>query len=220
MPQISSIHVMPLLQIFNFKNATIALWEITESEDELQQLAEHSEMKDEAAKLKNAVRRREFLASRILVQELQKKLELPVELPQKDENGSPCLHQCAYKISLSHTEGMAAAILTTGKAVGIDLEPIREQILRLAPKFLSDEEFVQANSNPLHTTLIWSIKETIYKLYSKKKLLFAKHMRVQDFTPDPKGGTAFATLSVNNTTETYLVEYRLLNNLVLTWCAT
>ncbi len=209
---------MPLLQLFSTQNATIGLWEITETEDELLALTELPKVREEAAKLKNQVRRAEFLASRILVQELQKHLKLPLELPQKDENGCPCLHQCSYKISLSHTTGMAAAVLTTGQAAGIDLEPVREQILKLAPKFLAVEELQHVQNNPLKTTLYWSIKETIYKLYSKKKLLFAKHMQVQPFEPETKGGTAFATLSVNNTKTAYLIEYRLLNNLVLTWC--
>jgi 4'-phosphopantetheinyl transferase len=211
---------MPLLQFFTSGNAAIGLWEISESEKELLALTELEAVKTNAAELKNQVRRTEFLASRILLQEVQKKLNLPVELPFKDDNGCPCLQQCNHKISLSHTTGMAAVIVTAGKAAGIDLEPTREQILKLAPKFLSEEELQEAKNDVLYTTICWSIKETIYKLYSKKKLLFAKHMRVHAFGPDPKGGTAFATLSVNNTTETYPIEYRLVNNLVLTWCAT
>ena len=209
---------MPLLQLFTSGNSTIGLWEITETEEELLSFTQLPEVLEEAAKLKNLVRRTEFLASRILVQELQKHLNLPLELPKKDENGCPCLHHCNYRISLSHTTGMAAAIITTDKAAGIDLEPIREQILKLAPKFLSEQEQQQQVQNDaLKTTLYWSIKETIYKLYSKKKLLFAQHMQVHDFEPDLKGGTAFATLRINELNKTYRVGYQLIKNLALTW---
>ena len=209
---------MPLLETFASGNAQIGLWQITETEEELLQLTHSEQIAQEVGQFKSGLRRCEFLASRLLVLQMLQKAYLPSALLRKDAFGKPFLHESPHSLSLSHTTGMAAAILSEAPATGLDLEPVKPAILRIKQKFLSSAEQENVQENAQLATLYWSIKETIYKLHGKRKLLFKEHMLVQPFTPNSKGGTAFATLIADGQEITYPVQYQIRDELVLTWC--
>src|SRR5690606_5399622 len=57
-----------------------------------------------------------------------------------DENGKPYLINFPYYISLSHSYEYAAVMISKNKAVGIDIEIIKDKIERIARKFLNSEE--------------------------------------------------------------------------------
>ncbi|MFA4046935.1 4'-phosphopantetheinyl transferase superfamily protein [Prevotella sp. PCHR] len=85
-----------------------------------------------------------------------------------DGNGKPLLSNGA-EISISHTRGYVAVIVSSVKRVAVDIEYVSERVGRVASKFLRDDE----NALSLHGQLLcWCAKETAYKLFSADNLGF------------------------------------------------
>ncbi|MBU3744851.1 MAG: 4'-phosphopantetheinyl transferase superfamily protein [Sediminibacterium sp.] len=88
-----------------------------------------------------------------------------------------------YFFSLSHCSGYAAAIVSSSDSVGIDIETISPRVQRIRHKFLSREEnlwvcdFTPAEQDSI-LTLLWSIKETVYKWLGQPGLIFNEHIRI------------------------------------------
>jgi 4'-phosphopantetheinyl transferase len=59
-----------------------------------------------------------------------------------NEFGKPEIAGCEVCFNLSHSHGVALAAVTRGRAIGVDIEQIREQVIRekIAARFFSPEE--------------------------------------------------------------------------------
>ena len=100
-----------------------------------------------------------------------------------DEFGKPHLKDGNF-ISITHSFTFSGIIISTKKPVGIDIEMQRDKILKIAHKFTPIEEYKTiANHNALVSklTIVWGAKESLYKIYGKKKLLFLHHINIEDF---------------------------------------
>ncbi len=112
-------------------------------------------------------RRREFVATRVLKSSLfgQEQIEY-------NEQGAPFIKGHAY-ISISHSHHMVGIAVNEQHMVGLDLEPFRDNILSISPKFLSEREYEVFDTNSKReVTRIWSAKEALYKLAGRKKVIF------------------------------------------------
>src|SRR5699024_6379395 len=106
--------------------------------------------------------------------------------------GKPHLKDGKY-ISITHSREFTGIIVSDDRPVGIDIEKQREKILRIAHKFTTLEEYhTLANEEALirKLNIVWCAKESIYKLYGKKGLLFLENINVQDFDFDTEKTTA------------------------------
>lgn len=148
---------MPLLQTLEHNDTRIAIWKITESEDFFSQaLGFGSEQK-------HPKRRLEHLSGRFLLQLLVP--GFPFERISIHPLGKPMLEDNSLWFSISHSFPYAAAIVSTKKSVGIDIQVYQEKILRLHSKFLSDAE-QEITGNDMHRiTLAWCAKEALFKYY-------------------------------------------------------
>lgn len=100
-----------------------------------------------------------------------------------DRYGKPHLKDGKF-ISISHSFTFTAIVLSDDAPVGIDIEKQREKILKIAHKFTPFEEYKTiANVDALirKLTIVWGAKESLYKIYGKKKLLFLHHIYIEDF---------------------------------------
>ncbi|TVZ56091.1 4'-phosphopantetheinyl transferase superfamily protein [Lutibacter sp. Hel_I_33_5] len=100
-----------------------------------------------------------------------------------DDYGKPHLKDGNY-ISITHSFTFSGLIISEDIPVGIDIEKQREKILKIAHKFTPFEEYKTiANVDALISklTIVWGGKESLYKIYGKKKLLFRDHIFVDDF---------------------------------------
>ena len=100
-----------------------------------------------------------------------------------DEFGKPHLKDGKY-ISITHSFTFSGLIISDTLHVGIDIEKQRDKILKIAHKFTPVEEYKTiANHDALISklTIVWGAKESLYKIYGKKKLLFLHHIYVDDF---------------------------------------
>lgn len=87
-------------------------------------------------------------------------------------NGKPTLD--GWNISISHTKGYAAILLSRTHAVGIDIEYTSDRVARIASRFLRPDEHPQTTAE---TLACWSAKETLFKLFSEDALTF-QEMRI------------------------------------------
>ena len=100
----------------------------------------------------------------------------PVEITH-EESGKPVLD--GWHISISHTKGYAAVLLSKSHEVGIDIEYVSERVKRIADRFLRPDEQAE---NTIDLLLHWCAKEAIYKLYSELDLKF-QQMKIVDLQP-------------------------------------
>ena len=73
------------------------------------------------------------------------------------------------QISISHTRGYAALILSDDSEVGVDIEYRSDRVERIASRFIRPDEKAETTDEKL---LLWSAKEAVYKLFSEDKLMF------------------------------------------------
>ena len=92
-----------------------------------------------------------------------------------NEAGKPLFR--GYHISVSHTKGYAALILSKNQEVAVDIEYFNDRVERIASKFLrKDEKAKNLDAKLVH----WCAKETVFKLFSEENLMF-EDMRVKPF---------------------------------------
>ncbi len=93
-----------------------------------------------------------------------------------NESGKPELK--GWNISISHSLnrqiGFAAVILSRTHIVGIDIEYRSERIMKIADRFLRDDEKPSTVEDNL---VYWCAKEAVYKLFSAEDLTY-QQMRV------------------------------------------
>ncbi len=209
---------MPLLktEVIN-KECVWGLWEITETMEELyHQWTPNEHDTAYFMSISHEGRRRQTLASRVLVQNLLQhwgKYYLGII---KNRQGRPLLSEHEYYVSVSHTEHYAVAILHQSDPVGIDIEPIKEKLARIIPRVLAVEEYRHANQNLEMFCVYWCAKEALYKLYSRRELSFREQIRIKDFDLS-ENGTLFGTIHADNYYHACTLFYRKIHNFIVAY---
>nr|WP_293486353.1 4'-phosphopantetheinyl transferase family protein [Prevotella sp.] len=166
-----------------YPGVSLGLWQMDESPEQLFDLYPHllpyrSSLDD---KYKNDGRKLEFLAIRALMYEMlrvngaSKGLLSHAGDFTHNGQGKPLFR--GYHVSISHTKGYAALILSKKSEVAVDIEYMSDRVERIAFKFLRKDE----RADSLDAKLVhWCAKETVFKLFSEENLLF-EDMRVKPF---------------------------------------
>ena len=79
-----------------------------------------------------------------------------------------------HQISISHTRGFLAILLSRSRRVGVDIEYRSDRIRRIASRFLRPDESAGSTDDLL---TCWCVKEAVYKLRSASHLAYDQ-MRV------------------------------------------
>lgn len=158
---------------------TVKIWKITESfEDLMGPITLRTECMNRLLGMRSELHQRGFLSVRHLLAEFGYTDEDLVY----DENGKPHLTD-GKNISITHSF-MFSAIIVSDDEVGIDIEKQREKIKIIAHKFV-DYEFdyldKEAEDYIQKLTVIWGIKESLYKLFATPGMLFREHFLVIPF---------------------------------------
>lgn len=88
-----------------------------------------------------------------------------------------------WNLSLSHTRGYAAVMLSRQHQVAVDIEYMSPRVSRIVNKFIRSDEHAPTL---IHQLVNWSAKETIYKFFSDQHLQYFD-MRLHAFLPAPEG---------------------------------
>tara|TARA_B100001996_G_scaffold340233_1_gene293662 strand:- start:278 stop:904 length:627 start_codon:yes stop_codon:yes gene_type:complete len=177
---------MPLQVNKSFlKNIDVSIWHIEESEQFLiSKLDLSKNCKKRLDTIKSSERRKQFLSVRNLINYNNINLN---DL-YYDDNGAPFLKSKKY-ISISHTNYFSAIALCENP-VGIDIQDFRNKITSIKDKFLNDNEIKLIDVNSIKDlTIVWSIKESIYKMYQKQGLSFKKNIIIQNFSNEFKNSS-------------------------------
>ncbi len=191
---------MPLYStILHDSKTEILVWKITESLDQLLLEATLNEKsKARLNAMKSASQQRGYLSVRKLLQE---KNYSDFDL-YYDEFGKPHLSDGKH-ISVSHSHEFSSIILSDENC-GIDLEMQREKITTIAHKFAKNEfGFLNTsvkNSYIRQLTVIWGVKEAIFKIRNEPGISFNDHIQVDIFdltTKKTKAVLNFGTIQIN-----------------------
>ncbi|RKF04837.1 phosphopantetheinyl transferase [Tenacibaculum lutimaris] len=175
---------MPLYKTLTVNNHAKALiWKIDEPFEELSKgIFLTDENQQRVNGMKSDLHQRGFLSVRHLLKEIGYSDNDLVY----DEYGKPHLKDGNF-ISITHSFIFSAIIISTEQPVGIDIEMQRDKIVKIAHKFTPIEEYKSiANHDALVSklTIVWGAKESLYKIYGKKKLLFLENIYIEDFSFD------------------------------------
>ena len=171
---------MPLYKSISVNaKTTVKIWKIEESyEALLKPLDLKPESLERVSGMKSDLHRRGFLS----VRHLLRNFGYTDQDLYYDSNGKPHLRDGKF-ISITHSFTFSGVIISENE-VGIDIEKQRNKIQIIANKFV-DYEFNYLNKDSedyiRKLTVIWGVKESLYKLFATPGMLFKAHFLVIPF---------------------------------------
>ena len=209
---------MPATEIRQLNEHTfIGFWPITESIAELQTLLKSQRPTKDLPAYKSEVRQKEWLASRILTYQLLEKFTFEKFVLCSNENGKPFFPETSLHISISQSAELVAVLISDIFEVGIDIEKIKPKALKLAFKFLSEQELTYVQNDETKACLYWSAKETLFKMYSRKQLHFIENLNLGPVS-EAKSGTFTGRVVTSNFDRNYTVHFEIGADFILTYC--
>ena len=165
---------MPFLKDFIINEDTkIKLWELSLGELDYYELDEYDSNLINLKK--NKLAKEQFLAVRKTL-----KLENPIYKIRYDKSGRPSINS-DLNISISHSNFMAAVVISSISKTGIDIELKDTKIVNIKDKFLNESEKLNAKyeTNIEYLTKIWTAKESIYKALGVKGISFSDNIIIK-----------------------------------------
>lgn len=165
-----------------YPGVSLGLWQMDETVEELFESYSFVRCYQKVLEqFKSDARKLEFLSVHVLLRQMLSMAGcteaqiLEVGGIRHNHAGKPLLN--GYHVSVSHTKGYVALMLSKTKDVAVDIEYYSNRVQRIATKFLrKNEKAVDLDSLLIH----WCSKETVYKLFSGDQLKYAE-MRVRPF---------------------------------------
>jgi phosphopantetheinyl transferase len=212
------------------ESTKLAVWKIGEDENFFLQ---HVPLQRE---ITHPHKRLQHLAGRYLLQYLFP--DFPINLIKIADTRKPYLEDEAYHFSISHCSSYAAAIVSKGKRVGVDIEVPSLKVEKIMHKFLHEEEErsfhfkLQAaseneevdnrddnlkpqNPNP-KLTLLWSCKEAVFKWWSYGNVDFSEMIRIEPFDL-LQNGIISAKFIAEDGAIPLTLHYQLFQGICLAW---
>lgn len=199
---------MPLYKVIHINaNTTIYLWKITETFEDLFDEVQLNDINLIRLKtMKSELHQRGFLSVRKLLQEVN---YTDFDLIY-DKTGKPFLKDGKH-ISISHSHEFSAIVLSD-ENIGIDLELVKEKVLRIAPRFMdiSHLEGLSEIDQMRKATIVWGIKEAIFKVKNEIGISFPDHIAESPFELTDKKCTA--ELNFNDINHHYNIIFEEINS--------
>ncbi len=207
---------MPVFQQSILKNnAQLAIWEISETVEELSSQLSLETLSDEKfCRITTENRKKEWLAARALLKNILEEEKTVSYYP----SGKPFFADNTFKISISHTKNQVAVLLHPTQETGIDIEYISDRAFRLKERFLHTEElfFLDKKNEELTALLCWSAKETMFKVMDDAGIDFSEQFRIQPFELSTQG-TLSAKETKTQKQQVFDIQYQVFDNFVLTY---
>lgn len=212
---------MPFIKVTSkIPEVHLGLWRIEEDEDFFRSRLNlyENEIKH-LAKISHPSKKLEWLASRLCLKTLLN-INQKVE-SLNNEEGKPYLSDNSYHISYSHSAHYASAVASSNNHVAIDVEIFRKnRSLEVAKMFMDEWElsYFKQHPNPYFFFLIWSAKETLFKVHGKRGIYFREniHVNLEDFSLK-QNGSVLGIVQSNEIERYYDVYYEIFSDFVLTY---
>ncbi len=206
---------MAVLSFHKEERWKLGIWQIEETIEELLELLP-AEMNYsiQVMQFTSPVRRREWLAARVLLQEMCGEHKEIVY----SESHHPYLSDGSYRLSISHTKGYVAVMLSRNYEVGVDIEYISGRVRHLRHRFLSHEEnkMISTDRELEHLLICWCTKETLYKLLDKIGVHFSYDLKIHPFQLMGYRGTLQAQELLTSKQHIYAVNYLVTKQYIVT----
>ena len=180
---------MPLAHKLKFSNCIIAIWNTTESLDDLKKESDISDVYI----FKSEKRKKEIFSRNLLLNKM-----IPEAKISYNNFGAPQINT-SDNISISHSKNLVAIGFSKLK-IGIDIQKISEKALSLSPRFICESNL--NNLSIEKATLLWCCKEAIYKWHQKGSVNFKSDIYIYPFELRTSG-----TVSANFKTEKLSLSY-------------
>ena len=207
---------MPLFYSEEKNNYQFAIWKMEEDLDDLLQQSSLSEAdRERVNSFTHVARKKEWICIRLLLEKLKWNFSI-----RYLETGKPFLENSTAHISISHTRDFAGVIISESCPVGIDLERIHPRIEKIAHKFVSAEEekMVHGTHHLEKLFVVWGVKEVLFKMNTIGELVFKEHLAVMPFQFENPGHVQ-AMITKAQFEKNYSLKYKLVEDLLITWCA-
>ncbi|RZT97007.1 phosphopantetheinyl transferase [Ancylomarina subtilis] len=175
MPLVKHIHINETCQL--------AIWKITEDLSVLQNAVCLNESdKDRCDSFGSIARKKEYLATRILVRTL---LGEGIVI-KNNADGKPYLINSDLDISISHSKDYVGIMVGKGHDLALDIEYLSERVFKITKRFMSEDEMSHLSeiNKQVHIYQHWCAKECLIKLYGKKDVLLIDELKIHPFLPD------------------------------------
>lgn len=172
---------MPLYKTITVSKTTkVLIWKIEESFEDLQQdIILTDNCKSRITGMKSELHRRGFLS----VRHLLKVAGYNASDLYYDDYGKPHLKDDNH-ISITHSFIFSGIIISSDIEVGIDIEKQREKISVIAHKFIDYEYSFLTDNDVRKLTVVWCVKESLYKVFATHGMSFLQHTKVIPFELD------------------------------------
>ena len=193
---------------------TLGVWEIRETEEELRRLCFLSDKEFVAlTRIQNEKRRKEFLAVRVLKEEL---LGVEGQIVY-EKNGRPYLKNSSTEISIAHTRRFAVLCLHPQKRLGVDVESLERNFSEVEHRALSQQEvfFLSREKRSLHLAIMWCIKEALYKCIPQDNVVFSEHIQIEPFVPQESGALYAHFSQRGKSCSKHFMEYKTIDNHII-----
>ncbi|MES2863813.1 MAG: 4'-phosphopantetheinyl transferase superfamily protein [Bacteroidota bacterium] len=209
---------MPFYKEININsNTTAYFWKISEDLDWLFENVQLNEKSISRLETMSSIEHKKgFLAVRMLLQHIG---FTDFDLFY-DEFGKPHLklEVGSWKleekhISISHSHEFSC-ICISNQSIGIDLEKSKEKTLKIAPRFMdiSHLKNISESDKIAKATVIWGVKESVFKLKNEKGISFPNHISESPFHLEDKKGKA--QLHFNDLIEDFNFQYDFVDDYV------
>ena len=196
--------------------AEIAVWQVTETEEELLNLISvPTDELEEISLFRSESQRKQKLAVRALLNEVfEEKMYL-----NHHDNGQPYLENCVTNISITHTDKYVAIIIHDEDDLGIDIESLDRDFSAVEKKALSEEEIEDLDDEKKNEQLAiyWCAKEAIFKRMSQNRVDFAEQIEVEKFNLKKEGELEATFIHKDEHEEEFDLEYMIFDRHVMVW---
>lgn len=196
----------------------LGYWEITETTDQLLSLlAPKDEELNSFLQLRNELRKREWLAARLLLRQMTDNMSKI----SYDPTGKPLLVNSAGHISISHSSNRVVIYLHPELQPGIDIELITRNVERPARKFLSSKELedstIGGQLSNKDLMLRWCAKEAVFKMVPYTDIDFASQIECHAPLLKTETGKLTATFSAAGVILNIPLDFRCIGEMLMVW---
>lgn len=198
---------MALLKIDNLRSgAILGMWRIEETVSEmLAMMPSLGKLQHVLDSYSRDARRLEVLSVHALVYIMTGDESLVVG---HNEDGHPLLE--GWHVSISHTRGYAAVLLSRQDEVAVDVEYVSNRVAKIADRFIRDDEQDETITRQL---VCWCTKEAVYKYFSSQHLALLD-IRLRNYELSSEGCIVAENMQ---TGDTVTVNYNVTDSYVMTY---
>ncbi len=200
---------MGLFKVIEDGNSQVAIWKVTETEQELKELT--------GIDLTNSYtfprRRIERMVTRAILDRLNH-----FEPVNYHPNGRPYYYEGNPYISISHAAKLVVVGFCQKMCIGVDVECTNRDFRIVADRYLTPKELEWFDlDHQKSLALAWCVKESVYKLPWKLAKNFTNDINISKFTNPADSGTINVEVVDLNETHQLDLKYQFFDEFCISW---